>query len=125
MDSEVFNIVCFVVSVVILVQSYMSIPLAQAVVLFLIEFRCTSLMVEIAKEIELTLPAQDTAKNKSVSAFLMEIARSNPRVIVPIVDDLISYLHRGVSIIVHNLHCPDSSTCYLNIFKFCYNSYIT
>lgn len=67
--------------------------------LFVLEFGCTSLMSDIVKEIELTLPAEDAVKNKSISAFIMEIASSNIRVISPVANDLLHYLDKEVSML--------------------------
>lgn len=67
-------------------------PLAQAVVMFVRDLGCRSLMAEIVHEIGVTENSQDSGRSRAVSTFISEIALSDPQIVQPVTNDLISYL---------------------------------
>ena len=71
---------------------------AQAVVMFVRELGCRSLMAEIVHEIGATTESsQDSGTSKAFSSFISEIASTDPEIVHPVINDLISYLDDDVS----------------------------
>lgn len=74
-------------------------PFAQAVVTFVQDLGCKSLVSNILQELMVsTENSQDNTSIKSISSFLVEIAALQPEIMLPITKELIKYLEKDVSI---------------------------
>lgn len=81
--------------------------LAQAVVFFVEQYNCRSLIKELIIEIietgsEMDTYAQESSSSREFSSFIVEIATQKPELILPC-----------INLLLHNLNCDVSSSSLL------------